>query len=266
MEYIYHLYAKRIKEQKKGNLLLSIPYDIPFLYITIINMLFLIDENKKVIFGWSAKCGCSHIKNMFYYLQTGYCCKPGEYVHKGKGKDFQPLPENLDNYTMVLFIRNPYKRLVSGFLDKYGPNGEFRYLWDDSIPLTFSNFVDKIAEKSKMIDNHHFTPQTGEHFNDRIKNHSKTLIYDIDNIDYNVIGHIFRKELPQEVLDYRGEHCYKYVDTNPIDVYDVPLDTCYMLKPPLRCFYNDLLKEKVENIYKDDFEFFKERGFKFMVI
>jgi hypothetical protein len=31
-------------------------------------MYFLIDDNKKIIFGWSAKCGCSHVKYMFKFL------------------------------------------------------------------------------------------------------------------------------------------------------------------------------------------------------
>ena len=34
-------------------------------------MLFITDEINKVIFGWSAKSGCSHIKKIFWYLKTG---------------------------------------------------------------------------------------------------------------------------------------------------------------------------------------------------
>ena len=33
-------------------------------------MFFLVDTNKKIIFGWSAKCGCSHIKTIFWFLQS----------------------------------------------------------------------------------------------------------------------------------------------------------------------------------------------------
>jgi len=31
-------------------------------------MYFLVDNDKQIIFGWSAKCGCSHIKNIFWFL------------------------------------------------------------------------------------------------------------------------------------------------------------------------------------------------------
>jgi len=135
-------------------------------------MLFLISEEKKVIFGWSAKCGCSHVKNMFYYLQSGVFCEPNQSVHRGH--DFQPLPENLSPYVVILFIRNPYKRLVSGFLDKYVVGKEFRHLWDDRIPLTFSNFVEKLVERCPMVAHPKFTQETTEHFVDHIEEHSKT--------------------------------------------------------------------------------------------
>jgi hypothetical protein len=229
-------------------------------------MLFLVNEEKKTIFGWSAKCGCSHIKNMFYYLQTGIFCEPDQSVHRGKGLDFQPLPENLGEYTLILFIRNPYKRLVSGFLDKYNKNGEFRGSWTVDAPLKFSNFVDALYYKSVMIDRHHFTPQTSEHFNDDIKNHSKTFIFDIDKIDYNLIEYIFGKELPAEVLHYRGEHCRRHKKPFSCDfVFDLPLDLYDDTQLPIRSFYNQDIQQKVENIYQSDFAFFCERGFQYAI-
>ena len=33
-------------------------------------MKFLISEKNKVIFGWSTKCGCSHVKRLFNYLEN----------------------------------------------------------------------------------------------------------------------------------------------------------------------------------------------------
>lgn len=226
-------------------------------------MLFLVNEQKKVIFGWSAKCGCSHIKNIFYYFQSGKFCKKGESVHRGH--DFQALPENLSSYVLIMFIRNPYKRLVSGFLDKYGTEGEFRNLWLVSSPITFSNFVDKLVNKSKIIDHHHFTPQTSEHFCDLIREHRTTHIFDIDSIDYSLLESIFDEKLPTEVLEYRGEHCYNYRKMESIDVFNIVIDEYHGLKPPLYCFYNGDILKKVENFYKEDFDFFLKKGFKYTV-
>ena len=33
-------------------------------------MYFLVDNENKIIFGWSAKCGCSHIKKLFHFLKN----------------------------------------------------------------------------------------------------------------------------------------------------------------------------------------------------
>lgn len=30
------------------------------------------------------------------------------------------IPNDIENYITILFSRNPYKRVVSGFLNKYG--------------------------------------------------------------------------------------------------------------------------------------------------
>ena len=33
-------------------------------------MYFLIDNKNLIIFGWSAKCACTHIKSIYYFLQN----------------------------------------------------------------------------------------------------------------------------------------------------------------------------------------------------
>ena len=77
-------------------------------------MYFLIDYEKQIIFGWSAKCGCSHIKNIFWFLKTG---KLENKIHTEK--DMNKLPNYINHYTTIIITRNPYKRIISGFLDKY---------------------------------------------------------------------------------------------------------------------------------------------------
>jgi hypothetical protein len=226
-------------------------------------MLFLVNKEKKIIFGWSAKCGCSHIKNIFYFLESGVFCESNQSVHRGKGKDFQQIPENLEEYTLFLFIRNPYKRLVSGFLDKYNPNGEFYSMWN-CYPHTFSNFVNAVLEKDQMIDKHHFTPQTGEHFNSQIKIHSNKFIYDIENIDYKHIEGVFNTIIPKKVLQYRGIHYKNYFQVFLKNIPNLEIEGYYKIKPLLQCFYNDEIKKKVYDIYKEDFDFFEENGFDYV--
>ena len=56
-------------------------------------MYFLVDNKNKVIFGWSAKCGCCHIKQIFWFLQNN---KIDNKIHTNI--DIQKLQNNIQNY------------------------------------------------------------------------------------------------------------------------------------------------------------------------
>ena len=224
-------------------------------------MYFLRDDQRKILFGWSAKSGCSHVQNLFYFLQTGNLRNP---IHRAT--DYRSLPPNLtiESYQVFLFIRNPYERLVSGFLDKYhdhdgalGPRHQWVY---HHIPLTFTNFVDQLVKRDPMIDHHHFTPQTTEDFNDKIRYHTNMIVYDIKNIDYHHLENVFQTIIPPEVRNFRGTHIHKSTSVIDSDVYDLPIAHYYHSKPLTRCFYPPFLQEKVAQFYRQDLEFFQQKG------
>ena len=222
-------------------------------------MLFLTDKKNKMIFGWSAKCACSHIKKLFYYLAED---KIEDNIHKDYKNN---LPKNINNYTTILFIRNPYKRIISGFLNKYNANGEFRKLWKYDI-LTFTRFIDELLKKNwEMINKHHFTSQTSDYFDENIIVKSKKLIlYDIEKIDYKYIEEIYKKKIPEELLNFRGDHIRKvYEKTFENDVYDLDISVYYEYNVPIKYFYNDNIKKKIDNFYSNDFLFFKKYGFNY---
>lgn len=223
-------------------------------------MLFLIDTDKKIIFGWSAKCGCSHIKTIFWFLKTDNLENP---IHTKN--DNNKLPNDIQNYTTIIFIRNPYKRIVSGFLDKYDKKGQYRHLWKKSF-LSFSQFIDKLINNDWVtIDKHHFTPQTTENFDKKILLSKIIKIYDIGNIDYKYIEQLYNKKIPECVINKKQGHertlrvknvneCFdKYVyNLNINDYADCNVDIKY--------FYNEEIREKVFKFYINDFTFFKENG------
>lgn len=223
-------------------------------------MHYLVDHKNKIIFGWSEKCGCSHVKNLFYFFQTN---NTKNEIHKGK--DCQPLPKNIEDYAIILFIRNPYKRLVSGFLDKYKEGGQYRNRWNHST-ITFSKFVDElICDNWKMVEKSHFIQQTRERFDVNIITKAKSFkIYDIENIDYTYIEELYGTKIPQEVLNFKGEHIRnKFApDYNDNDnVYDLDMKIYFKYNVTFKKFYNEPIKNKVYNFFQKDFLFFKEYGF-----
>jgi hypothetical protein len=139
---------------------------------------YLVDEKNKVIFGFNGKCGCSHIKKMFYYLIGD---KDLNNIHRPSNYITPKLLDNLNNYTVIIIIRNPYERLVSGFLHKFRKNGEaFKKLGNDIIP-SFDNFITYIKD-NKYIRNgwfvHHFYPQIQDDPLNII-HYENLIIYDI---------------------------------------------------------------------------------------
>lgn len=218
-------------------------------------MYFLKNDNIKVIFGWSAKCGCTHVKKLFYYLQNN----ENQKLHTQN--DINSLPKNINEYTTILIVRNPYERILSGFLDKYQINGEFRKKWRYK-KLTFSLFINElVSNKYRMIDTHHFIPQTQEHFNkSELLRSKKLIIYDINNINYDFIEKIYNKKIPEHILNFKGEHIRKYKEENSNfdKVYDLEMSEYFDYKISIDKFYNTELRDKVYNFYIDDFNFFKE--------
>ena len=226
-------------------------------------MFFLVDTNIKIIFGWSAKCGCSHIKEIYWFLQTNNL---NNLIHTDK--DYYNLPNDIENYTTIIIIRNPYKRIISGFLDKYKKNGEYRYLWKDSV-LSFSQFVDKLINYDwKTINYHHFTQQTTEKFNKIILLSKIIKFYDIGKIDYEYIEQLYNKKIHKYILNKKHGH-ERLLNVNVESyynnyVYDLHIDDYIDHNIDIKYFYNEDIKEKVFNFYINDFIFFKENSFDYI--
>lgn len=225
-------------------------------------MFFCVNEEKKIIFGWSAKCGCTHIKLIFKYLS-------GLNYNNAHTKDTYKNLKDLDtqNYTIILFVRNPYKRIISGFLEKYNLNGALRSKWNENFDkINFELFVNELTDnKFKIINYHHFTTQTSEAFNLNKINNAKSLkIFDIKSIDYNYIETLFNKKIDESLLNKRGGHERKKFQENyKGKVYNVQMEEYFNYNVEIEQFYNEEIKEKVYNFYKNDFDFLKSHGFNY---
>lgn len=223
-------------------------------------MYFLIDHKNLIIFGWSAKCGCTHLKAMFHFLKTNEIKKYELHNLTACGVLKKKILKSIGKYTTIIVSRNPYERLVSGFLDKYKIDGAFRYKWP-SKNIKFSDFVNKLGNE-KYVENHHFTPQTSESFDEKILESKIIKCYDIKNIDYEFIGKLYNKKIPKEIIDFRGDHSRKSKnkDFDNRYLYDLNMEDYFDSKVKYKYFYNDHIKQQVFNFYKKDFTFFKKFG------
>lgn len=230
-------------------------------------MYFLIDKKRKIIFGWSAKCGCTHLKNIYNYYNG--IKKDINELHNGT---YNTLPKDYEEYEIIIVIRNPYERIVSGFRDKYLNNNDERIQIKHikKEDLTFELFVEELYEhKYRYIDKHHFTPQLSEAYIEGLKKHKKIKYYDIKKIDYNYLNKLYNDNLPKIYINWKGQkdHCTndskkrlkkKVYNLKPYTIYN-----SYKIKP--KYFYNEEIKSKVEELYKKDFEYFKSIGFNYEI-
>ena len=221
-------------------------------------MYFLIGEKHKVLFGWNPKCGCTHIKRIRNFFEED---KKG--LHQKYEDNY--LPENIADYTIIILIRNPYKRIISGFLDKYRENGQYREKWLNKTPLTFANFVDEVVKQNyQEIDEHHFIPQLSKAFDrERLEKHQSVVIFDIENINYQYIENLFNKKIPDDLLNNRGSHANKQFEIINYPVYHQLQKDYSRYKPTTDSFYSVELKKKVYQFYQEDFEYFKKKGFNY---
>jgi len=234
-------------------------------------MYFLVNEEKKIIFGYSPKCGCTKIKMYFnfYSGKNNYDNINPDMTYNFKiphtYDTYGGLPNNHNEYTIVLFIRNPYKRLLSGFIDRYCISRCRLNIRE----FNFQNFVNELdANGVNRINSQHFSPQLSQKYEDNIK---FTKIFDIENIDYEYLDQLFGKKLDDGLIKLRTSHQLKYSET-----YDDTNKKAYHLnkfeirrmheKPKLKYFLNDDIISKINKYYKKDFDFFKENGFDYYIV
>jgi hypothetical protein len=226
-------------------------------------MYFLVDNERKIIFGCSTKCGCSHIKTIWWFLIND---KIENEIHTSK--DRNDLPDDIENYTSIIISRNPYKRIVSGFLEKYGKNGDFRHLWKHST-LSFSKFVNKVIISDwKTIDELHFAPQTSQAFDKKILSSKIIKFYDICNIDYTYIENLFKKKIPECVINKKMGHERIYqIKKTPLNknlynlkIYNLNIDKYIHYDIDVKYFYNEKIRQQIFDFYRKDFIFFYENG------
>ena len=221
-------------------------------------MYFLVDNQLKIIFGFSAKCGCTNVRKFFLsitkedHILNLYKLK--RYLYVGQSR----LPKDISSFRIYIFIRNPYERLPSGFFNKYVEKNAFRKFWKNEKELTFKNFVNTITVEGigKQIETHHFTPQTTEFWEDRLLENQNVKFIDIKDL----------KKVKEDLFNELDEKFIPNKETKKItnfieNAWNIQIDELNDMSPDYKCLYNKELKEKVYNFYKKDFETFKKLGF-----
>ena len=213
-------------------------------------------ENKnKVRFWFTPKCGCTFIRKLYMYYTNCF-------INKGNHIETD-INDNI-NFIDILFIRNPYKRIVSGYMDCYVQNE--KYIGN----FSFNEMLDNLLESEfKNVNKLHFQHQLSENYNQNIKFNK---IFDIENIDYEYLDSLFNIKIKgnEQVLNlFRiSGHHVKY-DKN------LYINNAYLLSPTqlnllykdnypyYNSFLNQITIDKINKFYNKDIEFLINNNFNF---
>lgn len=196
-------------------------------------MLVLIDDKKKLMVFWSAKCGCTTVKHMVYYYKTGgkYVDPPGEVhnIYYGYLEFDVNNPGKYSDYKKIWVIRNPYKRFFS-MIKRWGSGDTEKFMATEF--------------NSLYIRDHHFYPQVNKKLFRYIAEYKVKFddVIEIDNI-----------ELLNTIYSYLYPEVPKY-KMNKIHVRESHLD------------YDEIItkyKELVDQKYMVDFDLMRTYGYEF---
>ena len=203
-------------------------------------------------------------------------------VSREINKLFSPADQNkiFNTPTSILIWRNPYNRLLSGYLNKYVEHIKYIGSWAQSFD-TFEKFVGAIKQHGiKILDGLHFTCQVKQL---GLKKRKIDTFFPIRDMR-KYIAHIndlvkragYNKCLDLKVGDHRlakrNSHMWPLIHNTPVkDAWELTraelkvmiLDSNNNNKsmlPPYDNFYNKKLRSIVRESYEEDFSYLESNG------
>jgi hypothetical protein len=222
----------------------------------------LINREKKVIIGWTAKAGCSMSIKLFYkYIgildeALQYSAWPHFYREEVYEKNNHISTDDLNNddFLKIKFVRNPYARAISSYIHALKTGYIWNYVKQDNHDISFKQFLEMITNATKHIaiwDLHHSMQKEWDE-----DNFQYNEIIQIEELDKRLLEINTKYDIDFEVNDKILTNHHHIKKTDDID-YCVSYSLYSEIKdaiPNYKFFYNDELVEMVYNIYQLDFE------------
>jgi len=227
-----------------------------------------LEKKSNVVFWFSQKAGCTYVKGLYLRYLGIDVIWPHQLPQENLAETDLHYKAELQEPIHILFIRNPYKRIVSGFLDKLTWKPDFpddkpafnlNYKIDNEI--SFETFVHSLTERQIFYDPH-FAPQLSNAYNPNI---AFNKVFDIENIDRTYLDKVFGTQAQDP--EYKGYFSLYKPYHEPKPAYKLSINEINQLdyKPDYQQFYSPAIKQKVSEIFTNDLRFFKNAGFDFDV-
>jgi len=222
---------------------------------------FIYGSKAQIVFAYIPKAACSNWKCILRYLQ-GYSNYLDTNIFHDRKKSGLIYLSELENAEEILynasipkltFVRNPYTRILSAYLNKIKPFSENESILDMNfyqIYINIDNFRKKHFPKKKIVDFECFINWLYESKNCYTQNEHwipQSTILGLDKVKFDFIGK-FERFSTDVAKILKIMKC------------DIPFPTQKDINfPPTRAnelvdyYYNSELVEKVKKIYLNDF-------------
>lgn len=224
----------------------------------------------KYSIAWSAKAGCTTFRRLFLFLhQNELNEEPINEWHR-LNEDF---PFDISYKKAIVLSRNPYNRVLSAFTNKIcgGPGHNTLSKKITLNQVTFKNFLLYLYDRKHNLQNIdiHLVPQfipsrpfVLDGFDDNHMLKIKLENFNVEILEaYKQLG---LQELIPRVRAFLNEKNQFANATQRNDHDQFCGETVYSINdtifPEGKYFYNEELRELVQKIYPEDFEYF---GYKF---
>ena len=216
------------------------------------NCAFLYHEKEKVKVIWSPKAACTHVKKMFFYHENllDEAIKFNPWIHEYHYKIFKKRQKNFkdNDVRYIQFTVSPYRRAVSSYVhlikyiipEKKNTQNLKNISFYDFLILIKNNCLEK-NEHYKLQTFHNYKNLDIEYFKmEEIEDNYK-LLKDKYNLNYK---------------HFSSNHYIKKTDFKEFCGYTNYNDLVGKIPKHYKYFYNDKIRELVEEIYGIDIKNF----------
>lgn len=226
-----------------------------------------LEKRSNVVFWFSEKAGCTYVKSLFLRHVGIHRAWPHQLPKEILPRTNLNYNNEISNPVHILFIRNPYKRIVSGFLDKltwkpgFPPDRDgFKTTFEIGDEISFEVFIKNLSNH-RIFGDPHFNRQTSMAYD---RNIYLNKVFDLERIDLSYLDNLFQTSIEDPgrgaVTLYRNHGGEKPAYKLPIAELD-QMD----FKPGYQQFYNAEIKKEVEALYEKDFQLFARLGFNYEI-
>lgn len=219
----------------------------------------LVDNDRQMNIWWSAKCGCSFVKNLYYTIVLK---KEISDIHSRE--TYAAIYDHRNKNFLNLYVcRNPYARIVSSFAQKLELYPEYTS-FEGFVDLLYDHYVNR---KNVIKDVHHTTPQFSELFpfwDNNFYFHDIVKLEELDRVD--LLDRWFDIQTEKKPKNDFGYNMNVQKNKHTVaNAFKLSRQEIIQLKkdgtvPYYTSFYNDKIKQKIDRIYRIDFKMFEKYG------